>query len=696
MRNATRKEMMKMSYQKSMKPIIASLLIATMLIGVIGAVHLMKPVQAAPTPSDVLDRINRGLSYMDRMYTSVGGYYVVKEHPSIPIAIYNSANAKWFLAGAQDGNNDHSTITVLQAPTKYQIAFETGTDWDRNDVILEVTVSGYSDTQIKADVKMTGYSPDGGGTISVYVGGTLLGSGNWVGQTKTAISPPGAYGWPSFRYVHRHSTNLAQQLYANGKDLTKAKNLADFVNARGISTDVYDVMFWRSGMGPDGVNTGAEPFPDAYQYWDRTWWDTYIWMNGQWDVWWPRFLSSTGGYPYKSRILGAPGINSWQDTVFPNTVLYRLVRAMQIMAKGNYDKTQYDVNLVKSILDDTHWDGWGTQKNLYGWLSGYSYPGYPTYNTALFLAAASLFAWSSGDSTYRTYADQAAQRVVDACVTSRYIQTADYGQVDRPDSQNGFLTGYTSGSQPWKEIGTHGIMDYWWGLAEWLGWYTRMGPEVGIPVMVSMESTLLSVQALQIYYQQIQGQTAPYLFFKGFHEGNARGGSGYQIAQAFKGSADYRLYVKPNGGTPSAWSSTKAKNDFANIAATTWTVKYFIMGTIKAASGYTGSLKIQMKIWTSGGSLRWQSSEITVKSVTGGSGSYQEWVTTTFSPGITVNNGDIIEIMFLAYTAGPTSDIQGTAFDGVYITYPDTQRQDNIGFIHIGYMTASSYTWWGG
>ena len=669
-----------------------------MLMGTLAFATQVQLANAQPPPSDVLNAINRGYGFIDRYWSNMGGvYYVTKEHPGVPLAIYNSYGARYFLAGAQSGENDHTSITTVSA-TQYRIYFESGTDWDRNDVSFLITYTGYSTTQMKADIKMETCSPDGGGTITTYFNGASIGTGCWVGTTKSYISPSGSYGWKSFRYVHRHSNNLIQSLYAAGKDITKAKQLQEglLVND-GFSTDVYDPFYWRAGVGGDENNYGTVPFPDTFTLWDRTWWDWFVYKNGNWETEFPRVISGTSqaGYPYKSRILGAPALNDWTEYLFTATVLYDAVHAMRDMSKGNWNQAGFDKNHVRAVIDQMGWDGTGTRKCLEAPYNFICYPGYPTYNTAVFLAAATMFYYATGETAYKTKADQAAQWLVNVNVASRYVDSADYGLMDRPDAYGGFLTGYTSGSTKWKEIASHGFTEAYFWLTEQMGWYSKMKAELGVPVIVSMEPTALAVQALTIYYKYIQGQTPAYgPSFKGFHVSSsvAKSVTGYD-ARAFQGAADIRLYSYSNGANGYAEGRITAESGLT-IAPTTWAVYYNVHGGMAADASHIQRLYIRMRVTTSGGSQRWDSGWAQVFSCSSGTCYHRESWTSGFSVSITVNPTDRIELSFKTVSEG-SADMTKSAQFGPY-TWP--YIGEHFGYVHVGYMNlwGTSTYWWGG
>jgi hypothetical protein len=639
--------------------------------------------------AQVEDALNLGMAYIDRLYQPCGntGYYTVRDHMSIPLYIYNPVGNFYRAAGGQDGEgggHDHTLIQLTNS-TSYTIWFETEDDWNHDDIELNVTYVPLDATmQYRVDVTMLYYNPGNSGTVSVYLAGNLLGTGDWTSQTRSLTSP--AYGWPSFRYAQRHVAQIAQEIYANRDPYGKGLELAKLTNDFGLSSDIYDPFFMRSGTDGDHTNYGSFPWPDYAQNWDRTWWDEYIYENSTWDAWWPRQLYGPNAcYPYKSHVLGAPDIRDWQSQLLPNSQLWRLANAMQLMAQGNYVPGQYDVNAVRSLLDELAWDGTGVRREMYGTWSWYQYKAYPTYLTAYFLAAATMFAWSSGDATYKTYADQAAQVLLDLQIKQPQIHTADIGILDRPDSVGGFLAGYVpGGSYLYRDTGSHGVGEYYWEAMELAGWFSRMKAEMGIPLVTAMEVTGLSVWAIQVYEKYLLNGPDHLSFSQFTNDGTDCSNSNGGICNAFRGAADFRLTAIGQGTkakTAIGWIQTSIPVELAS--GTTLTLRFFDHGDI-AAFGKPGSLSLTMTIYDTSGHRK-ATQTWTIHSTTT-TVYYSDKHIITWNPSIAIHSGYIIEIKFTVSSQAACSTCTAVADWAQAPQYV----LNNVGFIHIGYLQAGT------
>jgi len=591
-----------------------------------------------PSQADLDSAINLGISWMNRHYAPIGstGYYAIRDHSAVPIYIQRDDGYVRMAGDQQPGSQGYtfSGITSSSANGQiYEIDFETGTDvnlvtndYNHDDLKFNITYTALSDTQVQVSITYLLYAPDDGHTWSVYLAGTLVFSGNQQGVTNTIQSPAGAYGWNSLRYVHRHSQQLAQSIYAATGDWQKAMQLQQLLSDKGFSTDIYDPMFFKGG------STTANSFPDNFGQWDRTWWDEYVYFNGTWANWFPQANGGVNaGYAYKSRILGASTQTQWQTgpgSILPYTPLYQLSRAMQLMNQNPYG---FDRPTVQALINGVNWDGKGVEGSVSGpnyplgcgpnphpdstciFVGGtvpYSVPGYQEYNTAYFLAAATMFYYYTSNSTYKTYADQAAWVLLGAQVKNRLVHTVDYGLLDRPDLYGGFFTGYHSSDVTWKDTGTHGLLEILWGVEEQLGWFIRMGPESGLPVVVSGESTTLAIWALKVYeaYGLGLGWGTWYGWNKFASSTTDCTHAGTQCrAISLYEPADIRLYVA--GGKGYYATATLRANINAATTITQIDLRHYLSGQLVGDS-YGAKIEVAVQVFDSAGHSKYSNTRL--------------------------------------------------------------------------------------
>lgn len=266
-----------------------------------------------------------------------------------------------------------------------------------------------------------------GDTYTMYLAGTeIASSGNGMQSYSITVQD----GYPGMRYVVRHITEVTGLLFDELGYSSIGATLTNFVNgvitACGCSSP-YEEFY--SPMFPTIVNNSALP---------SNWYDTY------------NAFPQSGFYnnlPYATsfEIPNSGGYSQWSDPYVSrlsiNTNSYNVdqnfwLNGVQDLAKGGYSPStnglisEYVLNTegmagkteMINELSTMGWDGIGTstsvcsqafyQFTIFKFNSGapycYSETAYPTYDTAVFLSAASTIGSYLGNSTMMSQANQAA------------------------------------------------------------------------------------------------------------------------------------------------------------------------------------------------------------------------------------------------------------------------------------------------
>jgi hypothetical protein len=225
-------------------------------------------------------------------------------------------------------------------------------------------------------------------TVQVWLGSTELFVGNQVGHKYTLDVTVGTFG---ARYVARHITRVAFNIFGELGYSSQADALANFMSYYGYGIDFYDSMFFnRTGTYPNNYLWQDSTFPDTVAYYGL-----------------PVEADSTAHvFPYKSR-LALEGAQQLYVNVLlgqlSNSANMRQVPPEEDGLLALYDLwlTPYfsnsgsqNLQTVGQLISAMGWDGNGVRRQVC--VSGIcaGYPAYPEYDLGVFLTAAS-FLWAT-------------------------------------------------------------------------------------------------------------------------------------------------------------------------------------------------------------------------------------------------------------------------------------------------------------
>lgn len=299
------------------------------------------------------------------------------------------------------------------------------------------------------------YYNTGGDNVNVYLGGQEVFSGNQVGHIASITDPVGTFG---ARYVARHISRIASNIFAELGYNTEANALGNFMTYYGYGQDFYDPLF----------------FDGSYNYSDNYLWQSSTFPDPTTFSHLPASESSTGtGYwPYKSRLtvpaaqylytnvllgqLQAPSglaLNFAQDVPPEEDALLALHLGWKY--DWNAQTDPYGSNAINDLISAMGWDGTGVRTtdkvctlgpNL-GCIS-FPYKGYPEYDLGVFLTAVS---WIESNSyvdlgkTNSTLVQWGENAIAVALGTQDMYQIENLapGQyTDMADQVGGFFGGY--------------------------------------------------------------------------------------------------------------------------------------------------------------------------------------------------------------------------------------------------------------
>lgn len=451
--------------------------------------------------------ISSGIAYLSRAYFEIPNtnYAVIKDCVSIPLAIYDYTSGKWVYAGQEATYNGVSIeipckqeiITLNENLQHIKFTFDiihSNANWGQVQLVVKYQTAkkyGYTNEpsfRMHYWIQETYYSSPQGHRFDVYLGDTLVFSGNKAGSIYTTTKD---YGLFSIRYTGRHATWMGARLFADLGYTTKATKLMNFITAMGMTQDFYDPLFEQSNSYSDNFLWQSSTFPD--------------------ETLWNNYLKGKYYYPYKSRLVNyfareqfyipmvgqLADTSRWGDTPPHANAEY----AMHLLNKYGSSK----LSDAKSLIDNCGWNGFGVRRvyKLYG--VPYQVTSYPGYQNGPFLGAVSKYYYMSGDNNYKNIANQVAEILLRMKWHLNGKIEGYVNLIDFPDNAGGFLSAY----MPTNSLAFSSNQGGFFGTLSDLLVYTGVA---GAPAEtvgfnpVNTECTLCSVQGL-IQYQRYCGGT---------------------------------------------------------------------------------------------------------------------------------------------------------------------------------------------
>jgi hypothetical protein len=323
-----------------------------------------------------------------------------------------------------------------------------------------------------------------------------------------------AYGWFTTRFVVRHGTKIAANMYNALGETDKATKLLNLWYGSGYTKDAYDGVWNASNSYED---YSAIP---PYKPWAadplEVMLDSIIWGNIPWFQ-----MNQEGtehsGIPYRSQLhnyaVVALGFNtgplidlygkSWWECGFT----FKMAWACHLLNKYNTSDSS-KLAEAKQLIDDVSWNGLGISSETLrvgpALISLYQYGCYVPYANAEYLAALTRYWQLTGDEWYGQRADEVAGILLKVQVKpgDKIRITDSNGNIHliwRPDNTGGFMCGYKYGggfdfaSNPWWMADA-----YFWATSA-AGLYNRDYAELSSCGWTNHETTLMSYAALYQY-----------------------------------------------------------------------------------------------------------------------------------------------------------------------------------------------------
>ena len=482
-----------------------------------GLLRLANAPLLAPSAATVSDRIQRAIWYAEMLNQEaydVGDptwqYRMYKMQDGFPLWISNASRPA---DGTYPRMMGHYRNNATQ-PFGRVDWFGIGNTYDLSDVQFEngfTTNYGcpyawadryydmYGNTQYQAAVQST--SGCDGENVSLWFGSTKI-LDNIAGQTLP-------YGWittmtggaraPGFRYALRTTASAARNTLTNGLMMSDARLAGTLPWEQGFGADIYAPLW--------GLTADAE----LEQFFEMTpYHDCDLLLSGQgtaspqpWGVHWVGTTAKTQYYAYESEACIAP------STYITNTRSDYLVPALQALHVLNlYDNPDF-------LYDHPNGGGTTSPTSIARWIETNGWIGHGVKiagkdaavasltHTAAFLALESVLGWKYGDTTSRTYANNAADVLVAVLWgvdpnLPYQGSTIDKGVLTRTNQQNGPLRAWQNVSGAYQLAAQSYLSDAFD--------FEGMPREVGGLTVSDSEAALVYAQAMRIYLYYALGQ----------------------------------------------------------------------------------------------------------------------------------------------------------------------------------------------
>ncbi len=411
---------------------------------ILSASLFVMPVQQAaavtgPTHTTIQQKLDLAKGFIDNIYKNAyssevdtTSEAVLAEYPSIPIWIVHSDGRR--IAAGEDVNvkldiktryidaySETGTDTI-----QYQIRFRTvdvfGSTWDKVPLLF-VTVDYDYGTNRNVKVTVKNQQFDSNSQVSwadVYIGSTYLGRAspsnvNTVWTYTSSVSFGNDNFFRSHRYIERHGTQLGMEYY-NIYDVTRATTLVNRLSNQGytLHKDIYAPLF-ASGVS----------LPNNYLYESGS--------SGVYRDCYTEPAKHDRSYQYHSKVCSSVDLYIYNSA--NNDWLVPMLWVLHQLNKGvSPDTAVYDGWNSKTPRQvaraaESHWIA------DYGIASPSSSTVASGVRTAAFLTLETVLGYWYGDATSKTYADKAANALVNP-------QVGTTGQVTR-ENEDGSSTVFT-------------------------------------------------------------------------------------------------------------------------------------------------------------------------------------------------------------------------------------------------------------
>jgi hypothetical protein len=532
-----------MKSKRTIKKKMCILVMLSFLAYTLVPLNIISVPEVNATQEDLDNALTWAKAYLDRSYTEFNSTYAaMRDMPGLPFVMQDVSDNKWMCPAkatqaVQDGND--------------------GPDWAYfGGCGIDVIDWGYDSDTLKLRYRWDTECDSTFDGVVMYVELVTLDNVNmmcyaiieakndadhcalWF-DNETVIDPVAlyahftvthAYGWFTTRFVVRHGTKIAANMYNALGDTDKAEKLLNMWYGSGYTEDTYDGVWGASNTYDDyewdtGLGGMLQVLPwTACEHIVIP--DYEIWGN---IPWFQMGQDSTehSGIPYRSqlqnlavRILGfetgPPIISSasWWACGFT----YKMAWACHLLNKygvGDWVDNSTKKSMIdeaKKLVDDVSWNGYGinceTMRVGPSLVSLYQYSCYVPYADAEYLAALTKYWQLTGDPCYGQRADEVAGILLQVQVKPgdkiRFEDANGLHLIWRPDHTGGFLCGYKFGggtdfgSSPWLLADKY----FWMTMAmSYPFTYNRDYAEYSSCGWTNHETTLMCYAALYQYNQ---------------------------------------------------------------------------------------------------------------------------------------------------------------------------------------------------
>ena len=483
------------------------------------------PVVRADAQEDLSNALTWAKAYLDRSYTEFNSSYAaMRDLPGLPFVMQDVTDDKWICPAkatqaVQDGNDGPDWgyyggcgIDVLDwgydsDRMELRYRWDTECDGTFDGVVMTVGLITVDNVNMQCGANIT--SKADSDHCALWLDNETVIDPVTVGASFERTQ---AYGWFTTRFVVRHGTKIAANMYNALGETDKATKLLNLWYGSGYTKDTYDGVWGASNSYDDYIMLfpwaahALTVMPDCEVWGDIPWFQ--MGQEG----------TEHSGVPYRSqlhndvvRTLGfttGPGLGlvpSWWQAGFT----FKMAWACHLLNKYNISDSS-KLAEAKQLIDDVSWDGLGVNCETLRvgptLLSLYQYACYVPYAEAEYLAALTRYWELTGDESYGERADEVAGILLKVQVKPgdkiRVVDSnGDIRLIWRPDNTGGFMCGYTYGggfdfgSSPWWPADA-----YFWATSV-AGRYNRDYPELSSCGWTNHETTLMSYAALYQYNQ---------------------------------------------------------------------------------------------------------------------------------------------------------------------------------------------------
>lgn len=507
----------------NLKVVATLCIISLMAIGLFAAIPLVKS-----SPLD--DALTLAKAYLDRSYTELNSTHaVMKDLPAIPFALHNVDEDKWLCpakktqAVEDDGTEwDYyggcfiDIISFGYDSDRIVLRYRWDTEWDRSydGVVMNATLITVDNDTMRVNVYIE--SKADGDECDIYLDNSKFMDDVVVDEYATRTND---WGWFSTRFVVRHGTAIARNMYNALGETSKADRLNETWVGSGFTIDSYDAMWNASNSYSDYMplfinGSGvSKPWSATFNAFP----DFEVWGNIPWSNY-DNHAYHECAVPYRSQLQFLGAVQTMLlsgEPIFPYQNwwelgwTFKLGWANHLMNKHSNNTSK--MAEAKGIIDSVPWNGLGINAEVYSGVQLWKYGCYVTYLASMYLRALSRYYEITSASWYGDRADDVAGVLLNLQVEEgekiRVTSGSDVEEVWRADHTGGFLCGYRwGGGWDWSNA------PFWfaelifealsWEMGVYEGLYHRDLAENSAMGWTNHETTLLAYAGLW-YYERL-------------------------------------------------------------------------------------------------------------------------------------------------------------------------------------------------